>query len=211
MAGYIDMNTWKRVEHYKFFARMDHPFFNICAPLDITKFQAYIKEHKERFFLAFLYLTMKVANEIDEFRLRIRENGIYIHDQLHPSFTIMGQDDLFCFCYCDYEDCYANFKLNAAKSIDNAQKESLLKDEIRDDYLYITSLPWVSFTSISHPFAFNKTDSVPRISWGKFEERDGRVTIPMSVSLHHGLADGLHAGRYFQRLQQYLDHPEDVL
>lgn len=209
MAGYIDMENWKRKNHYSMFSEMDYPFFNLCAPLDISNFYAFIKQREEPFFVSFLYLSVKAANQISEFRCRIRENGVYLHDTIHPSFTVLGDEDLFSFCPVTYTDDYSLFKKTAQTAMNRVKLQKILDDEPgRDDFIYITSIPWVSFTSISHPISMSKTDSVPRISWGKFYLSEGKRMIPMSVSVHHALADGLHAGRYFQLLQDYLDHPE---
>ena len=209
MAGYIDLNTWKRKSHYQWFSAMDYPFFNICAPLDISTFYIYIKQHNEPFFISFLYLVTKTANQIEEFRYRIRTEGVFLHDAAHPSYTVMSKDDLFSFCFSEFSPDYLKFRSDAMRAMEIVKSERELKDDERDDYIYMTSIPWVSFTSVSHPISMSKTDSVPRISWGKFEEKDGKRLIPMSVSLHHGLADGIHAGRFFQILQDHLNHPQD--
>ncbi len=209
MAGFIEIYTWKRKEHFDLFSKMDYPFFNICADLDITTFYKYIKENSEPFFNSFLYVASKAANQIEEFRYRIREDGIYLHDIVNPSFTVMSNDDLFSFCYSDYSDNYLVFKDRVRLSMDKVKEQGNLNEEPRDDYLYITSLPWISFTSVSHPYSISKTDSIPRISWGKFKDNsDGSKTIPLSVCLHHGLADGFHAAKYFSLMQKYLDSPE---
>lgn len=210
MSGFIDMQTWKRKNHYQMFSKMDYSFFNICAPLDISDFYKYIKQNNEPFFISFLYLVTKAANNIEEFLYRIRTDGIYSLDECHPSYTVMGKNDLFAFCYSDYSTDYVKFKANAVLDIQKASSSEMFNEgNNRDDYIYITSIPWVSFTSISHPISINKNDSIPRISWGRYEEKEGKLSIPLSVSLHHGLADGLHAGRYFQLLQEYLNNPED--
>ncbi|RME51569.1 MAG: chloramphenicol acetyltransferase, partial [Caldilineae bacterium] len=41
------------------------------------------------------------------------------------------------------------------------------------------------------------------------EAREERLRMPVSVQAHHALMDGLHAGRYFQRLQTLLDEWEN--
>ncbi len=208
MAGYVDMLTWKRREYYQMFSQMADPFFNICAPLDISKFYKYIKEQEEPFFMAFLFLATKAANQIEEFRYRIRPDGIFLHDEVHPSYTVMGAEDLFRFCYTDFSPDYFIFKTAAKHATEKSKFKGALDEDVsRDDYLYISCIPWISFTSVAHPISMTRTDSVPRIAWGKFEDREGKKWIPLSVSLHHGLADGFHAGRYFQLLQEYLDHP----
>jgi len=75
----------------------------------------------------------------------------------------------------------------------------------RDDFLYITCIPWISFTHLSHTISINRNDSVPRISWGKYFEQDGKVLLPFSVQVHHAFVDGVHVGQYFERLQTYLN------
>lgn len=212
MSQYIDMENWKRKNHYQIFSSMEYPFFNICANLDITNFYRYIKENNENFFILFLYFATKAANEIEEFRYRIREEGIYINDIVNPSFTIMSQDDLFSFCYSDYFMDFSKFRNSVKSEIEKVKVLGSLEDEPRDDCLYITSLPWISFTSVSHPISLRKNDSIPRISWGKyFDDNNGRKQIPLSVSLHHGLADGVHVGKYFALMQKYLDNPGENL
>ena len=51
----------------------------------------------------------------------------------------------------------------------------------------------------------NPVDSIPRIAWGKFFSKGDRIKMPLSVQIHHALADGIHVGRYFNLVQEYLD------
>ena len=75
----------------------------------------------------------------------------------------------------------------------------------------MTSIPWVSFTSFIHPIHMNPVDSIPRIAWGKFFSKESRKKMPLSVQVHHALADGFHVGRYFNLVQEYLDEPDRLL
>jgi len=76
----------------------------------------------------------------------------------------------------------------------------------RDDLIYITCIPWISFTHLSHTISLNKNDSVPRISWGKYFMENNKVLLPFSVQVNHALVDGIHIGRYFLKLQNYIDN-----
>ena len=75
----------------------------------------------------------------------------------------------------------------------------------RDDLVYITCLPWIKFTHISHTISLNKDDSVPRISWGKYYKQGERTLLPFSVQVHHALADGYHVALFVDKLQQFID------
>jgi len=91
-------------------------------------------------------------------------------------------------------------------AVSYAKKNPYLKDEPeRDDYLYVSSLPWVKFTSISHPIHMHPVDCIPRLSWGKFSSEGNRVVMPLSAQVHHGLADGFHVGQFFSRFQEWAE------
>jgi chloramphenicol O-acetyltransferase type A len=77
--------------------------------------------------------------------------------------------------------------------------------------IYFTTLPWFSFTSFAHARKRGRGDSVPRIAFGKFVKENERTLLPFSVEVHHALMDGLHVGRYVNRLQEALDNPEDFI
>jgi chloramphenicol O-acetyltransferase type A len=79
-----------------------------------------------------------------------------------------------------------------------------------DDLLFVSCVPWIHFTSISHPIQSDKTDSIPRISWGKFSLTGDQVSLPISVQLHHGLADGFHVGLFFKKFEELIERPEET-
>jgi chloramphenicol O-acetyltransferase type A len=50
-------------------------------------------------------------------------------------------------------------------------------------------------------------DSIPRISWGSFKEDKEKIGMPLAVQVHHGLADGYHLGKFFNRMQELVNDP----
>ena len=81
----------------------------------------------------------------------------------------------------------------------------------QDDLLYMTAIPWVSFTSFMHPLRLQPADSVPRFAWGKLFKEDESLKMPLSVQGHHALMDGIHVGRYYAEVQDYFQQPAAVL
>jgi chloramphenicol O-acetyltransferase type A len=75
----------------------------------------------------------------------------------------------------------------------------------------MTAIPWVSFTSFLHPLNLRPPDSIPRFAWGKFFEDGDRLKMPLGVQGHHALMDGIHVGKFYAEVQDYLDHPGVVL
>lgn len=203
----IDLDRWDRKEHFSYFRSADYPQFNICANIDVTSFLAYVKANKLPFYYAMIFAATVSVNKIQNFCYRIRGNSVIRHDRLHPSFTHLNKENgLFKYVTVDMGGDLMEFAGIASETAE--KQESLFaagdSDE-RDDLLYLTCIPWVSFTHISHTITLNKDDSVPRISWGKYFKDGGKTMLPFSVQVNHALADGYHIGQYFTELQDYID------
>jgi len=204
----IDMQTWPRREHFKVFSAFDHPHAGFCAHVDLTTFYPVVKQRDYSITVAIVYVLARAANAIPEFRYRIREGKVIEHEIVHPSGTILIDEDLFSFCTFDYIEDFSEFAARAAERIARVKENPTLKDEPgRDDLLYMTAIPWVSFTSVMHPMHLNPVDSVPRFAWGKFFEDGESLKMPLGVQGHHALMDGIHIGRFYEKVQDYLHHP----
>lgn len=199
----IAIDTWKRATHYAYYKDFDFPLFSISADLDITSLIHHLKRHHAAFFPNFLYLMMKAMNRIDEFKYRVRNDEVVLHDLVHPSFTVLNDEELFVFCTTDYTADQSVFVERVKKDIENAKAGLSLEDEPgKDDLVFVSSLPWVSFTSVTHPIDTKHPDSIPRVTFGKYREVSGRIQLPISVYVHHGLCDGLHVARFLEYIQE---------
>jgi chloramphenicol O-acetyltransferase type A len=210
---HIDLETWPRRDHFKVFSTWDYPHFSLCANVDLTAFYPTVKQRRISFTVAIVYLIARAANAIPEFRYRIRPDGVVEHEIVHPSTTILTKEDLFSFCNFEYAADFALFAPRAAEQIAHVREHPTLegKGPGRDNVLYMTAIPWVSFTSFMHPLQLYPADSVPRFAWGKFFEEGDSLRMPLSVQGHHALMDGLHVGRFYAEVQEYLHRPETVL
>ena len=83
----IDVSTWKRREHFEFFRRMDLPFYNVNLNVDITGLPEFSKSHALSLNGLLIHLTVSALNRTENFRYRLREDTVVLHDKLHPSFA----------------------------------------------------------------------------------------------------------------------------
>ena len=208
---HINFDDHPRHEHFEMFRGFEIPHFNICADVDITNFRAYVKQQGISFTIATIYTLTRTANAIPEFRYRIRGEEVVKHEFVHPSSTIMGENDVFSFCGLEYIEDFPVFLDKSADKIARVEKRPRLVEEDggRDDWLFMSSIPWVSFTSFTHPIKV-PPDSVPRFAWGKFFEEGEILKMPLSVQGHHAVMDGLHVGRYFELIQESFHDPEKI-
>ena len=210
---FLDLENWKRREHFEFFRQFEQPFFNICSELDVTALVEYANDQRRSFFLASLFLSLKAANEIEELRLRIRAEAVVCHPQVSAGSTVMRDDETFAFGYFDYSDDFERFEVSGKQELAKVQSPDTLRPHIdRDDLIYYSILPWISFTSFSHARRCPATDCIPRIVFGKYSAgTNGGYKMPVSIEVHHALVDGLHVGRFLEQFQALLLEPAPPL
>jgi len=206
----IDLRTWERTAHYHFFKRMDYPHYNVCMNIEVTNFLRMLESRRLPFYYAMIFAATLAINNTEAFRYRIRGEQVVLHEMIHPSFTDMTEgSDLFKFVTVNMVESIDDFVGITADSAKRQTEHFVQADaEDRDDLVYITCVPWVSFTSLSHTISFNKDDSVPRLAWGKYFGDGDKVLLPFSIQAHHSFVDGIHIGRYVDFLQRYLNESE---
>jgi len=203
----IDLDSWDRKEHYEFFKSSDYAQYNIGMDIDITDFKRRTKEQGLPFSFAMPYVAAAAMNEIEAFRYRSRDGEVILHDLIHPSITYIAPGEkYFKIVNIDLEDTIEAFVSKAQKLV-KEQKEyfPFTKGTKRDDLIFISSIPKISFTHLTHTITLNKDDAVPRISWGKYYEKDNRILLPFNMQVNHMFVDGDHLGKYVELLQEYLD------
>lgn len=210
MAKFLDTTNWARREVFEFFRQFDKPYFNICTQLDVTKLLALLRQRpKTSVSLAYHYFALRVANEIEPFRYRLREGKVIVHEVIHGGTTVLLPNETFTLAYFDYDEDFEKFIGPAERAVREVLSgDGAFRPNPSDDRIHFTALPWVSFTSFSHARNWSSEDSIPKIAFGKFVKTNDRTLLPFSVEVHHALMDGLHVGRYVNRLEEALSEPE---
>ena len=209
MTKYLDLENWHRKELFEFFIDYTNPYFNVCTKLDVTELLAFVRDRPDvRISLAVHYFALRIANEIEPFRYRLHDRKIIVYDVINGGTTVLLPNESFAYAYFDYTPDFDQFIKGMGQAIDDLRNGSgALKPTMRDDVIYNTTLPWISFTSFAHARTPGRGDSIPRFVFGKFIKENERTMMPFSVEVHHALMDGLHVGRYLARLEEALADP----
>ncbi len=198
----IDLASWNRQGHYGLFRSLDQPQYSTTVRLDCTGLKAAVHSANIPLALFVTHAISRVANSLPEFRQRLDEAGVVEHELIHPSMTVLGAGDLFAFCPLVYHDDIKRFASDAAPRIELAKlKPGVDVNHAEQDRIFISAIPWFSFTSFTHPIVSHRLDSVPRVAWGKIEDAGGLERVPVNVQVHHALVDGLHLAHFFDGLQ----------
>lgn len=205
MGAWVDLETWKRRDHYRLFRRYKQPFFSLTVDVDVTPvWNRSRKPGAPSFFLTSLFLMLRAVNDVEAFRLRLRPRGVWRHDRVGVGPTIRRPDETFGFAKLEASDRLDDFVSRSRPAIARAMK-GRVKASADDDVVYHSVLPWLRFTGYHN--ALPGTDSIPRIVFGRAERERGRMKMPVAVEVHHALVDGADVGRFFERfVRELTDH-----
>lgn len=208
MGRTIDLETWRRREHFLLFRDYDRPHFSITAAVDVSACYAASRgDEGASFTLVMLFAAMGAANAVEAFRLRLREDGVWCHDAVGIGCTVARPDRTFGFAYFAPETSFARFAEEGKREMERARAATTLGDEREADdaTLHATVLPWVRFTSFTN--AMRREDSVPKITFGRRYAEGGAWYVPLCVEVHHALVDGIDVGEFFEHFQDLLARP----
>ncbi|NQV14607.1 hypothetical protein HQ531_04045 [bacterium] len=212
-SKFIDLDTWDRREQFQFFRNYDNPFFGLTANIDLTRLLKYTREHQYSAFAAYLFASQQQVNSIPEFRYRILGDKVVEYETVSAGSTVLKENNVFTFCYFDHHPHFRDFLPHVMERVNACRQQHtpLLDHAENHAQIHYSVIPWVHFSSVAHPRKHGTDDSIPKIIFGKFEEKQGHMLMPISVEVHHGLLDGFHVGLYFEGLQNSINDPETLL
>ena len=216
MPYYLDLDAWSRREVFEFYRSFDKPYFNVCLRLDVTDLLRALKARTDKtsVWLTYHYFALRAANDVEPFRYLLRDGKVLVHEVINGGTTVILPNETFTLVYFDHSESYRKFMDGATRAVDEIRSgDWQFRPKHEDDArIHCTTLPWIAFTSFSHARRWwGREDSVPKISFGKFVQENGRTMMPFSVEVHHALVDGLHVGRYIERMEEMLATPEAFL
>lgn len=202
----INVAKWPRRSQYLFFRTYRNPHFSVTADVDVTRLMNELKPNGMPVFNACLFAITGAANDIPEFMTRFDATQVYQYNEVGASVTVPIEGRKFAFCDIGWSSDWATFDNVCRAEIAAAREQSELKNNVAGEggWIYMTCLPWVKLTAMTHPVS-GPDDCIPRIAWGKMVPNNGGWTMPVAVQVHHALADGLHVGLYFDALQTRLN------
>lgn len=198
MYRFIDMSGDPRRAQFDYFRTMASPYVSVTVPCDITPLRAAVKERGLPFFLTLLHTAIGAANDVHELRRRIKGDRVAEYDRCLSSHTVALENGAYCYCTLDCAKPLEEFLPYAQQQVAQAVRAPEMDDgEDPDELYFVSSLPWLSFTALSLPVP-NPADSNVRITFGNFYEQDGKILLPLNLTAHHALADGIHLARFYE-------------
>ena len=212
MDRYIDMAHWNRRDAYALFSRGYLPFFAVTTPLDVTELLRTTKREGTSFYRGLVYVLTRAMNDLEPFRLRIRREGIAVCDTVSPSYTTAGPDGTFGICDVEYVpgETMADFCRRAREAEARQTERMVVEDDVRDDLIFISSVPWFVTTGVLQEQPTDPDDSFPRVLWDRIHEENGRKLVNLTLQLNHRLLDGAHVRDLLNRMAELMAPRRDL-
>ena len=180
MKHLIDIDTWERKDNYLFFRDFHNSWIAITSEVDCTEAYAEAKAKGHSFFLYYLYAVLRAANEVKEFRFRTDDFRAFYEEARRIITSIPDDGDPY-----------------------GTDKEIAAQGDF--DVILLSATPKLYFTSISYTqYAPGHPLDYPLMNAGKAVKREGRLVMPIALTVSHAFVDGAHISLFFEKVAQYL-------
>ena len=71
------------------------------------------------------------------------------------------------------------------------------------DEVWISCIPWFSFSGLITPFS--KEVTIPQFIWDKYRRVEDKYYTNLMIMIHHGFADGSHLAKFIEILQKNIE------
>ncbi|MFT6818176.1 MAG: chloramphenicol O-acetyltransferase type A [Myxococcota bacterium] len=198
---WLDVASWPRKQAFSFFSGFDDPWFNLTVEVDIAPFKAWCRTHEVRLSIGLWFVVAQAANAVPNFRYRVRQDQVWVHDAVRVGATALCDDGSFVYVYYPRAESIFEFQTHALAELESRLAEGvLLPEQGEDDLLHCTSIPWLRFTSLKHASPGSGHGSVPKVALGKATPDGDAWWMPVNIEAHHGLVDGLHVGQFIDAM-----------
>ena len=150
---FLDSKTYRRKEHFEYFSGLAYPYVGLTVNVDITKLQDRIRADRLPFFLTICYCVSRAANRVPEFRQRILDGKIAEFVRCKTSHTVALENGTYCYCTLEDDMPFAEYIVYASSAQEEAKRQGSIAEAEEDIYdkFFISTLPWVSYTSLIQP------------------------------------------------------------
>jgi chloramphenicol O-acetyltransferase type A len=198
MRTKIELEGWLREDHFKLFNSFDEPYFSVNVDIDVTKAYAKAKELGVSFYMYYLYCAIAAINKHENFRYRAINNEVFLYDKIDVTHVVLRPNGTFGFGFVPFTPTLNEFVALAKTETERILATNGLDLSVpHENIIHFSAMPDIKFTGLTHARNFSYKDSSTKLSVGKVTEVHGKKMMPLSVTVHHGLIDGLHVGAVY--------------
>ena len=203
----IVLEEWNRGSLFWFYIEKMRIVMSLTVDIDVAPLCAYAKRKGLKFYPAMIWVVSKVINAHDEFKYSWNNAGSLIRwDTVSPSYTVFNEEDeAFSKFVTEYSDSLPEFCQRYERDLQKHQNSRAIIEGQPENFFDVSCLPWVKYKHFDvHVFDEGKF-LAPVVTWGKYEVEGDKTLMPLTMNIHHAVADGFHLSRFFNELQELID------
>lgn len=203
----IDLNEWSRGKLFKSYIENMRIVMSLTVEIDVTNLIEFSKRNNLKFYPSMIWIVSKVVNTHDEFKYSWNDTGDLIKwNFISPSYTeFHKEDENFTKLVTQFSDDIFEFSERFMVNKEKHEADRAFVENQPLNFFDVSCLPWVKYSHFDvHVFDEGKF-LAPVITWGKYEMSHGRYMMPLTMNIHHAVADGFHLCRFFNEVQELIN------
>lgn len=209
----LNIDKWDRKETFNHFMSVANCSYSITVNIDITTLHEYIKKEKLRFYPTFTWIVTRAVNSQKEFRMGYNEEGLLGYfNKINPSYSVLSKTtNIMSDLSTDYNENFVDYYNEMCIVLDKFQIDNKYKTSFAPNFFIVSCIPWLNYSSFNvnnhgdNPFLF------PMVTWGKFRLENNKTYIPVTMQIHHAVADGYHCSLFYNKIEEIINKPEEYL
>lgn len=202
----IDMQKFDRADYFYYFMSVGTTI-EFTAKVDVTKVIERCKNDTFNFQAVMLFQLSKAINTIDNFKYDVINNKLIKWNKIVPTFSSMNKDSkLFFTLYADMQENCEDYNDEYQKTVDNYKNATTIvpQGKLPENVFNVSCIPWLHFEHFSSNSKTMESNIVKMITFGKYDKKDERFILPVTIQVSHAIADGYHVALFFENLQKEL-------
>lgn len=205
----IDLEHWERKDCFNHFMTVAKSTYSLTVNMDITKLMAFIKTNNYRLYPTFTWIVTKALNQHVEFRTCFDySHQLGYYDEISPCYSVLNEKTkIVDSITTPYSTQFKDFYHHMVMDLDN-YKNSNIKPAFIPNFYLVSCLPWLSYTSFD---VNNQSDFdflLPMVTWGKYINQNNTILMPLTLQVHHAVADGYHCSLFYADVEEVLQNPD---
>lgn len=204
----IDLDKWERGELFRYYMENLRIVMSMTADIDVTPLIAFQKAHGLKFYPTMTWVVSKVINSHDEFKYSYSEGKLIKWEFVSPYYADFHEkEENFVKLVTEFSEDL--FEFHSRFLADKERYKNLRAFDLANlpkNTFDLSCLPWVKYKSFDMHVFDSGTYLAPVVTWGKYENENEKFIMPLSMNIHHAVADGFHLCRFFNEVQALINN-----
>ncbi len=203
-----DFNTWERAPLFQHFVKDLRCVMSMTVEMNVTGFLQAIRQRGYKFYPAMLWVVSSAVNSREELRAGYDAQGnVGLWDMVSPYYAhFYPREERFVKLVTEYVPSCAAFCRAFSRDMERYRDLRWFDLQPPPNVFDVSCLPWTHYQSFDMHIFDQGIYLAPVITWGRFAEgADGHITMPLSLNIHHAVADGYHLCRFFADVQAWME------